>query len=459
MGRMSAETGQDPSYPELSNPVISAAAAAASAPATPIASASAASSPAVSGRAVSDPAVSDPAQPIPAASSPEAVESVLTDPERLARVALARAFGPEHPRVAAEVLQYGAARVWAEARAGHPGVDPLRDLEAAARVGARLICPRDPEWPTELDALDRLRSGGDRSAVGAPLCLWVRGPADLRELAARAVSVVGCRAATSYGLRMAGDLAFALAEQGWAVVSGAAFGIDAAAHRGALAAQGRTIAVLAGGVDVPYPAAHVELLAEIARTGAVVSEVAPGTPPYRRRFLTRNRVIAALGRGTVLIEAGVRSGALNTVSHARRLGRQVMAVPGPVTSAMSAGCHRLLRDYREETVLVTSADDVSEEIGVVGRFAPRAAASGSRDSLSAVVRELLDAMPSRTSVGVSALARTMRLRPEEVLAMLGPLVIEGLVESVPDGYRLTALGRAPSNAPAPSKARGRTRRS
>nr|WP_101836273.1 DNA-processing protein DprA [Frankia canadensis] len=367
------------------------------------------------------------------------------DPERLGRVALARVFGPEYQRVAADVARHGAAQVWARMRPGHPGVDPRRDLEAAARAGARLVCPRDPEWPAELSALDRLDGDGGRTTAGAPLCLWVRGPGELRDLAARAVAVVGCRAATSYGLHLAGDIAFALAEQGWAVVSGAAFGIDAAAHRGALAAEGSTVAVLAGGVDVPYPAAHVELLAEIARTGAVVSEVAPGTPPYRRRFLTRNRVIAALCRGTVLIEAGVRSGALNTVAHARRLGRQVMAVPGPVTSAMSAGCHRLLRDFREETALVTSADDVREEIGTVGRFAPRPLTAGARDGLSAVVRELLDAMPARAPVGASVLARSLGLRPQEVLAMLGPLVVEGLVESVPDGYRLTALGRAPSN--------------
>ncbi|MCM3922398.1 DNA-processing protein DprA [Frankia sp. AiPs1] len=372
---------------------------------------------------------------------------VETDPERLARVALTRVFGPEHQRVAVEVGRHGAARVWAEVRSAHPGVDPQRDLEAASRVGARLVCPQDAEWPIELDALDRLRDEGDGSAIGAPLCLWVRGPGDLRELASRAVALVGCRAATSYGLHLAGEIAFAMAEQGWAVVSGAAFGIDAAAHRGALAAAGPTVAVLAGGVDVPYPAAHVELLAEIARTGAVVSEVSPGTPPFRRRFLTRNRVIAALCRGTVLVEAGPRSGALNTVAHARRLGRQVMVVPGPVTSAMSVGCHRLLRDFREQTVLVTGAEDISEEIAAVGRFAARPPkAAGPRDGLSAMVRDLLDAMPSRAAIGVSVLSQRTGLRPEEVLAMLGPLTVEGLIESVPNGYRLTPLGRAPSNA-------------
>ncbi|KDA43727.1 putative Rossmann fold nucleotide-binding protein involved in DNA uptake [Frankia sp. BMG5.23] len=378
-------------------------------------------------------------------------DSDWSDPERLARVALARVFGPEHRRAAVEVRRRGASEVWNALRAAHPSVDPLRDLDAAWRAGARLVCPQDAEWPLELDALDRLRDAGDGSVIGTPLALWVRGPVNLSELPPRAVTVVGCRTATSYGLHLAGEIAFAMAEQGWAVVSGAAFGIDAAAHRGALAAAGPTVAVLAGGVDVPYPTAHVELLEEIARTGAVVSEVSPGTPPYRRRFLTRNRIIAALSRGTVLVEAGHRSGALNTVAHTRRLGRPVMVVPGPVTSAMSAGCHRLLRDFREQTVLVTGAEDIREEIASIGSLVQRpASGNGPRDGLSEAVRELLDAMPARAAVGVSVLARRTGLRPEAVLAMLGPLAVEGLVENVAGGYRLTDLGRAPSNPSHPA---------
>ncbi|WP_251079034.1 DNA-processing protein DprA [Frankia sp. AiPs1] len=369
-----------------------------------------------------------------------------SDPDRLARVALSRVYGPENRRMATEVARLGAAEVWERVSAEHPGVDPRGDLDAGARAGARLVCPGDPQWPIELDSLDLLRED-PAAARGAPLCLWVRGVGDLRALAPLSVAVVGCRAATSYGLHLAGEISFDLAERGWTVVSGAAFGIDAAAHRGALAAQGSTVAILASGVDVPYPAAHAGLLAEIASAGAVVSEVAPGTPPYRRRFLTRNRLIAALCRGTVIVEAGLRSGALNTVAHARRLGRQIMAVPGPVTSSTSAGCHRLLRDFREQTVLVTSADDICEEIAGVGSFAPRDVAAGARDSLSLVVRELLDAMPARASVGASTLAKALGLRAQDVLAMLGPLVVEGLVESVPGGYRLTPLGRAPSNTP------------
>ncbi|MCK9876178.1 DNA-processing protein DprA [Frankia sp. Ag45/Mut15] len=390
------------------------------------------------------------AEPGPVRPGPiEAAGGDASSPERLARVALSRAYGPERRAVALEVGRFGAAAVWERARAAHPGVDPHRDLEAAARVGARLVCPGDPQWPTSLDALDRLPGERGGSLPGAPLCLWVRGPADPQALAARSVAVVGCRAATSYGLHLAGEIAFDLAERGWTIVSGAAFGIDAAAHRAALAAHGRTIAVLAGGVDVPYPGAHARLLAEIADVGAVISEIAPGTPPFRRRFLTRNRVIAALCRATVIVEAGLRSGALNTVAHARRLGRQVLAVPGPVTSSTSAGCHRLLRDFREQTTLVTSADDICEEIADVGSFAGRENARDARDGLSAIVRELLDSMPARATIGLSALAGALRLRPQDVLAMLGPLVVEGLVDAVPGGYRLTELGRAPSTTRRP----------
>jgi DNA processing protein len=234
------------------------------------------------------------------------------------------------------------------------------------------------------------------------------------------------------------------------VVSGAAFGIDAAAHRGALAAGGPTIAVLAGGVDVVYPRAHADLLTRIRDTGLILSEAPPGSPPYRGRFLTRNRIIAALTRGTVLVEAGHRSGALNTVRHARRLGRVVMAVPGPVTSAMSVGCHRLLRTQREHTVLVTDAAEVCEEIGAIGEFAEYPPTPlGPRDGLPDLVRRLLDVMPARGSVGGAVLAERVGERPETVQALMGPLIVEGLVEHQAGGYRLTALGRAPSAAHPP----------
>jgi DNA processing protein len=341
--------------------------------------------------------------------------------------------------------------VWRRLRREHPGLDPARDLDLVERVGGRLVCPGDAEWPAELDALDQLPGGRADAEPGSPLALWVRGTGDLATVLRRAVAIVGSRAATAYGEHLASELAFALAERGWTVVSGAAFGIDAAAHRGSLAGGGPTVAVLAGGVDVPYPAAHADLIEDIARHGVVVSEVPPGSPPFRRRFLTRNRLIAAMSRGTVLVEAGYRSGALNTVRHARGLGRAVMAFPGPVTSAMSAGCHRLLRDHREEAVVVAGVDDVLEEVAPVGQLAPRdEPTSGQRDGLHELVRRLLDAMPARSPVGAALLAQRIGQRPEVVMAMLGPLVVEGLVELRADGYRLTDLGRAPSNPATPS---------
>lgn len=182
------------------------------------------------------------------------------------------------------------------------------------------------------------------------------GTADLRACCQKAIAIVGARAASAYGMCVATQIAADLASQDWAVISGAAYGIDAAAHAGALAVSGRTIAVLACGPDIAYPQRHRGLLAGIAAHGAVVSESAPGRHPGRSRFLARNRVIAALSLGTVVVEAALRSGILNTAWHVSDLRRPLMAVPGPVTSATSAGCHGLIREQR--AVLVTSGADV-----------------------------------------------------------------------------------------------------
>src|SRR5262249_3667012 len=161
----------------------------------------------------------------------------------------------------------------------------------------------------------------------------------LAEACERAVAIVGSRASTSYGDHIATDLAYSLAEQGWTIVSGGAYGIDTAAHRGALAAHGCTIAVLACGIDRPYPTPNASLFDRIGENGLLFSEWPPGPDPHRHRFLIRNRVIAAAGRGTVMVEAGRRSGARFTLARAHRLNRVCVAVPGPVTSAMSVGCH------------------------------------------------------------------------------------------------------------------------
>ena len=219
-------------------------------------------------------------------------------------------------------------------------------VEAWQRDGIRLVCPGDPEWPTQLDALGE----------GRPWGLWVRGQVDLRFACLRSVSIVGTRAATGYGTHVTTELAAALAERGWTVVSGGAFGIDGQAHRGALAAEGVTVAVLPSGLDAPYPRGHHDLFEAIAAHGSLVSEQPPGRLPTRPGFLVRNRLISALSRGTVLVEAALRSGALNTARHARDQNRPLMAVPGPVTSTASAGCHLAIRDWG--AVCVTDVHDV-----------------------------------------------------------------------------------------------------
>ncbi|MFL6051308.1 MAG: DNA-processing protein DprA [Actinoallomurus sp.] len=227
-----------------------------------------------------------------------------------------------------------AARRFAAWRARLPDAEPERLLAECDALGGRLVCPGDAEWPSQLGDL------GDRR----PYALWVRGDQDLRFGCLRSVAIVGSRSATSYGINVAAEMGAELADRGWTVISGGAFGIDAAAHRGVLAADGLTVAVFACGFDVTYPSSHAGLFGEIARYGLLVSELPPGTPPTRGRFLVRNRTIAALTRGTVVVEAARRSGAISTARHARDLRRGVMVVPGPVTSAASAGCHVLLRE-------------------------------------------------------------------------------------------------------------------
>lgn len=211
-----------------------------------------------------------------------------------------------------------------------PAGTGLAPLEAQ---GVHLLCPGEPGWPGQLDDLGQAR----------PYALWVRGTADLRDLCGQSVAVVGSRAATAYGTHMCAEITTGLAADGWVIVSGGAYGVDATAHRAALACGGRTVAVLACGPDPAYPREHGVLLDDIASQGAVVSEYPPGMPPARHRFLLRNRFIAALASGTVVVEAAARSGSLVTARHAGDLDRQLMAVPGPVTSAMSAGSPAGLR--------------------------------------------------------------------------------------------------------------------
>ncbi len=295
--------------------------------------------------------------------------------ERLARAALTRIAEPGDETVGRWLRRHGAQEMLAALRAGGPPLDeagarrwetlllrtphaaPEADLAAVARLGGRFVCPGDREWPRQLDDL------GDTRPIG----LWVRGAPSLRFWALRSVALVGARACTDYGLHVASVLGSGLAERGWTVVSGAAYGVDGAAHRGALAVGGATVGVLACGVDVAYPPGHRELIRAVGEQGLLVAELPPGDHPTRSRFVLRNRVIAALTRGTVVVEAELRSGSLVTARHARELGRTVMGVPGPVTSGLSAGVHRLLR---MEGQLVTDAPEVVELVGAMGELAP-----------------------------------------------------------------------------------------
>ncbi|MDL9979960.1 DNA-processing protein DprA [Microbacterium candidum] len=312
-------------------------------------------------------------------------------------------------------------------------------LHRAAASGVRLILPGETCWPRGLDDL----------GPHAPLCLWVRGdPATLTRLHA-SIALVGARAATGYGEHVARELSSDLAQRGLGVVSGAAYGIDAAAHRAALDAAGLTVALMAGGVDRPYPAGHLELIDAIARTGAVVSEVPCGGSPTKWRFLARNRLIAAMSDATVVVEAGWRSGALNTANHASDLGRPVGVVPGPVTSPASAGCHRLLRDTAREVRCVTSADEVIELISGGGMFTMSAMRStAGPETPEADVRprtddrtRVGDALSLRSARTVDEVARRSGMAVADVQLHLGLMRLDGEVEQDGHGWRRLATAR------------------
>ena len=319
--------------------------------------------------------------------------------------------------------------------------DHLVDRAAAraAQLGARIITPEDTEWPGQLADLVRIsRDGPDRVRRDTypPQCLWLRGPWPLAEACERSVSIVGARASTPYGDHIAGELAYGLADRCWAVVSGGAFGIDAAAHRGTLAADGCTVAVLACGIDRPYPASHASLFDRIGEQGLLVSEWPPGADPHRHRFLTRNRVIAALSRGTILVEANLRSGARYTLKRARDLGRIVMAVPGPVTSALSIGSHDELRT--ENTTLVATVAHVIEAVGRIGSdLAPPLRAEDTPvDRLSSLQQQVLDGVRPRKILDAEQIAAVVGVSAREARSVLPRLEQAGFVTAVGSGYRL-----------------------
>jgi DNA processing protein len=362
----------------------------------------------------------------------------MTDPVLRAVAYLSRVVEPPCPHLTALVARVGPVEaadlvkrrtvegaVLRATEARHEIDCAAEDLASLDRLGGRLVTAADDEWPllafTAFAGVDTKL----RPEAFPPLALWAAGPARLDEVAERAAAIVGTRASTAYGEHVAAELAAGLAERDVVVVSGGAYGIDGAAHRAALAADGFTVAVLAGGVDVSYPAGHAALLRRIGEDGLLVTEYPPGMRPQRHRFLTRNRLVAALSGATVVVEAGARSGAANTAAWARALGRGVCAVPGPVTSSASVGCHALLRG---DATLVTRADEVLEMVGRAGELAAEPERPASRlDGLADNELRVYDAFPARGARTVDELAVASGLPPTQLLGPLSMLEIAGLV--------------------------------
>jgi DNA processing protein len=314
------------------------------------------------------------------------------------------------------------------------------DLVAAEKAGARLMVPEDPDWPAwQLLCLAPATDRGARGS-GLPLGLWVRGAAPAADVFDRAVSVVGARAATSYGEHVAAEIGYGLACAGMTVVSGAAYGIDGAAHRGALNAGGPTVAVLGCGIDIAYPAGHSSLLTSIAANGLVLSEYPPGTTPARHRFLVRNRLIAALSSATVVVEAGERSGARNTATTAAALGKVVLAVPGEITSAMSVGCHDLVRTGA--AMLAGSVPEILEAVGPVGENLDpvRKTRRRSTDGLADQALRVHEALSRTDGLSVEEVAVGSGVPIERVRALMPELELTGHAERHEDGWRQVTGG-------------------
>jgi len=371
----------------------------------------------------------------------------VEESERRARLALSCATDGGEPAVADLVARAGAEQAWRMVRDGALG-EPVARRAAAVSVGVvqrlaaatriRFVVPGDEEWPeglADLDHADPIQRRG-----GVPVGLWLRGPGQLAPLVRRSVAIVGSRAATAYGNGITTDLAVDLAERGVTVVSGGAFGIDAAAHRGALSVGGPTVGVLACGVDVAYPQANAGLFEDVARRHVLVSELPPGAHPTRVRFLARNRLIAAMSSATVVVEAALRSGARNTAGWALGCGRPLMAVPGSVYSRASTAPHLMIRSG--QAVLVTNAAEVMELVSAMGQdtlplaSGPRRATDGLSESQLAVY----EAVPARRRAAVGDIALAAGVSVPTCLGALSTLEMAGLVEGDARGW-LATFGR------------------
>ncbi len=288
---------------------------------------------------------------------------LLTDDVKIQRLALFNAIEAGNTYWARQVNEFGIAMVYEHLALGVydatkygaitqsiSAFNADESLAAIAQSGGVFITPEDLSWPTRVNQL----------AI-PPMGLIVKG--DLSILNNPSLAIVGTRNPTPYGVRLAGDFAAGFVDREWDIISGGAYGIDTAAHRGALVAEGRTIAVIASGIDVQYPAGNARLFDEICENGAIISEVMPGVTAMPHRFLIRNRLIAALSLSTLVVEAAFRSGSLRTARDAAELLRPVMAIPGPISSPSSEGCHRLIGERAAE--LVTSVADAMELISAL----------------------------------------------------------------------------------------------
>lgn len=362
--------------------------------------------------------------------------------ERRARVAWSRVLEHRRERTSdaraellGEVMSIGHVEAWhrlvdgdlprcASARAHVAGVDVDAELDRVTRRGARVVIPGDADWPTCLSHPDI-----------EPHLLHVRGQGCLADLAARAVAVVGSRASTGYGEAIARELGAGLAHRSWTVVSGAAYGIDAAAHQGALTVDGPAIAVLPCGPDRAYPEGNRRLIDAVAERGVVITELATGTVAMRHRFLARNRIIAALGAATVVVEAGLRSGSLNTAGWAESLGRPVGAVPGPVTQMSSAGCHEWIQKTRAH--LVTDTADVLALAARVGdaleQPVEQLGPARELDAMTTAQRRIHDLLRARSGRSPGVVAHELVLPVEEVLAELSVMSLEGWARQDEEG--------------------------
>lgn len=283
----------------------------------------------------------------------------------------------------------------------------------AADRGLHLIAWDAASYPAALAAI-----------ADPPPVLWVRG--DPAALTARAVAIVGSRAGTPYALAVAERLASELASRGILIVSGLARGVDSAAHRGALAAGGQTLAVMGCGADVMYPAEHRDLARDIERAGAVVSELVPGTPPQQQFFPLRNRIISGLSRAVLIVEAGEKSGSLITARCALDQGREVLAVPGNVLSGRNRGGHALIKDGAK---IVETADDILEELGLPSLRTPPA---------NAPEDPVLAGLPAGEQCDLDVIAERTGLSSARLLPRLFELELAGLIRRV-GGGRFTRI--------------------